>query len=689
VAIHQRDYGYGRVIDEDDRSTPGIISKIESITRGDAQYRTALEQVWFINHINYVGFQWTLVDDSGVINEMPNEVRFRANKIQPSVVHSVAKLTGEPPDWDVDSDTDGRSVQAAKRVAEKFLEYIWDKENMQLKGRELATFIRVYGTGLIGPLWDPEAGRKIEPEDLFPEGTSSEEDIEAVLGAFDGDEQKALDFLQKKKAYYEGDIKIRVINPFDCYVDDAGEDEEAARWVLISSVEGIDEVKARWGKAAKNITAESIGDSHGPSFKYRLRQMVSPNIASGGTSYARIENAVIVNEYWERPGEGTPDGRLVIYASGVVLHDGPNPFAHTTAEIPICRARDAIVPGRFWGQAATESAIPVQRNYNKARSDLIQNSHDHGANKWLSPRGAGLLQGAIDRSSSEVIEYNPVSMGTGAPLKPERIPPGMVSPLHGATLEMCGAEMDEFYGLSEVSRGSAPTGVSAGVALDIILREADNKIAVVLGEMTSCYARLGKQVLDIAKRFIKDDRTFLEIVGPGQSPDVLDFTGEDLSWRNVRVRMGLLVQRRRLRRQQSAIELLQYGGIDLFNTQQAKSTLFKAANLEDALVSSETVDEKRAKKIIADLRQGIPQEMLPWQNNEVILEALREWMNSLDFDSEPAHIQELAVQHFMERFAELQASLLPPPGMEQPPPQGDDPNSPQPQELPPPGPPVG
>lgn len=628
-----------------------VIAKIERITNHDSYFRTALEQSWFINHINYLGYQWTIVDpDTGALQELPNEVRFRANILQSRVAARVAKVTSLPPDWDVDSDTDSTSVQQARRVAEKFLEYVWDKENMQIKTRELGFYISIYGTGLVGITWDSAYGKKLDPDEVLG-SVDMEQDIPELVDAFGGDTKTMIEWLEGKKEIRSGDLKVQILNPFDVHVDPAAHDEESANWILIKRLMHVSDVKDVYDK---DVTPEALGDGSGPNYKYRLWQLASPNVVGGSTSSMSLEDSVEVKEFWERPSSKHPRGRLFIYASGTVLRDGDNPFHGLTAEIPIARARDLPRLAGFWGVSTTESAIPLQRNYNKARSDVIQAEHDQASPKIFVPRGCGIKQGAMDRSSNELVDYTALAIGSGQPLRPWRMEGASVSSLHTVSIETSNAEMDEVYGLSDISKGEAPKGVSAGVALDILLKESDIRLGGITSEMNAAYARIGKMVLDVAKRFMEDGTTFTEIAGENATPEVMSFMKEDLSAKNVRVRMGSLVERRRMRRQQTGIELLQYGGAEMFQAPEAKKALFTAAGFGDALPSPEDAYKKRARKIVAQIKEGIEPEIHPWHNHNVVIETLAEWMNEPEFDEEPAMVQQLAIRHFQTRLAQMQ-----------------------------------
>lgn len=653
MAFFDSRYGKGGEKKSRSEKVPSdVIEKIESATRGEYIYRTALEQAWFINHINYMGYQWHMVDaDTGSIEEIDTQVNYRANKLMAAVTHSVAKVTANPPDWDVDTHQTGQAMNSARSVAEKYLEYVWDREDMPLKSKELITNVRVYGTGILSVRWDPNSGERIEPGDFFEEGVNGmSNDIDDLLEVFDGDEKLAREFLEGKLKLKTGDVRIKVLSPFDFYVDEAGNDIQSCRWAMSVQVRGVDQVKERWGAAAKHLTPEVLGTSSGPSYKYRLRQLVSPNVISGGVAQTQIEEACLVKEYWERPGPDTPEGRYIVYANGIVLHSGENPYAGTEAELPFVRIRDMIIPDRFFGQAALEHAIPAQRDYNKGRSDLIMHSFDMAAPKWMAPRGCVTKHSAINRSSSEVLEYVPISGATGQPLKPEKIEGSRGSPLVNDRIQLAEAEIQEIMGVHDVSQGNVPQGVSSGVAIQLLQEGDDTRLGSLMEEMNASFSTLGMMVLDLSKNFIIEQRTFRAIAGDNSIGEVMSFTGTDLNWRNVRVRMGALLSRQRAAKQQMFMELLQYGGsIGLFDPPEMRNSLMAGLGLSSNFTDPSEVHQKRALYENELLQAGrIDQVFITdYQDDQIHLQTLEQRMNEPSFEQLPPEIQQAFHAHRM------------------------------------------
>jgi hypothetical protein len=223
-------------------------------------------------------------------------------------------------------------------------------------------------------------------------------------------------------------------------------------------------------------------------------------------------------------------------------------------------------------------------------------------------------------------------------------------------IELGSLQMDDIFGIHDVSKGQVPSGVSSGVALNILKDADDSRLGLIKIEMELGHATLGKMVLDIVKLFVKEPRIFRSISGEERESEVIDFMGTDLTWRNVRVEMG--AKQNRLAKQQSAIELLQYGGLELFDTIEARRALFSAAGMKDASIVMSNVHERRAEFENAQLRRMEQPYITDYQNHEIHLKVLEDWMNSLEFDKEPDQVKRLALMHRMEHQQQLQMQMM-------------------------------
>lgn len=649
------------------RNDQDIISDLEKKILPNRSSRDEYEQSWLLNYLFFCGFQW--VDSAGgTVRNFNNDVRFRANKIRIGVTHSVAKAMSNPPDFDVENEASDSESTSSANVAEKFLEYVWRAEGLQIKTKEWAISARINGDAHAYVLWDPSRGETVDPKSVFyPAEDGSRMDMDGLYESFNGDEKNALAFLKGEFLLKKGAVTVDIVDPMDFFHDESGTDERSCRWMCVSRLRSKDDVSDRFDVDKDKLVGASAGDVFLSQYKLLKMQFVSPN-ATPVAGMMDCEDLVNLVEYWERPSKEYPRGRLVIFGGGIVFVDDENPFAGMDCELPFVRMRDIIIPNRYHGAAAVEDAIAPQRDYNKARSDMIKERLNNAISKWLVPAGSQIPDGALNRNTDEVVTYSPVSLATGQPLRPERMPPGPSSPLHSESMALAQSEIDEVFGISDVSRGQSPTGVYSGVQLGMTIEEGDTRIGSFRDELYSAISKLGKYILDICSRFITEPRTFTEIMGDNALGEVMTFIGDDLASKRVEVRVGSMSARRRAARQQSIMELLQYGGPEFFKDYETRRALVAAVGLSPNMYDPGEVHCKRARFENEMLRKGMIDKayVTPYQDHLKHLYEHYQEMNSLDFDNYPPEVQDAFMQHaMMHEQLRAMIPMLPPNGQEQ------------------------
>ena len=527
----------------------------------DLQARSTFQRACFLNYAVYLGYQWSYVDQAtGELvfvsgDGAKEEVKFRSNKIKVNVEHAVSKTTHNNPDWNVDAYSSDPVRKGASNIQEKYLKYLWDKEEMLTKRKRVAKIAQITGTGFYHPRWNPEGGEPMNPAEIL-----KDVDPQTFISLF-GNPKSARDFLLGDMIIPNGDIEIETLTPFEIAIDETATDVNDVQWVIISRIKNLEWIRNTYGV---KVAAENIPMGVGPGLLYTLRGLVSPNIPNTSIPYATmIKESAVVHEYWSRPTKDYKKGRLIVVANNVVLMDEENPFHGIAPEIPLVKVPCIDVPGRFMGITWVDDAIPHQRAINKSLSDFIANLHDGCHSKWLVPRGAGLKAGALNRYSREVVEYNPVSGGSGASLKPERAEPAIVSQALIQNVTMGAEAINEQAGVNDVSKGLLPSGVTSGVQVQLLQEADETRLGGFLSGLKSADESLGTMCLQLCQRFMRDEeRTFREIAGPNEEADIVSFKGEDLTFRKVKVVEGSLLNRSRASRKEGTLNALQYGGLN-------------------------------------------------------------------------------------------------------------------------------
>jgi hypothetical protein len=180
-------------------------------------------------------------------------------------------------------------------------------------------------------------------------------------------------------------------------------------------------------------------------------------------------DSVLCYEVWFKPG-GHPDfpkGGMVQVVADNILYCTKDGIPYQHGEYPFTKI-EHIPTGQFYAESSITDYIPLQREYNRTRSQITE-----AKNRMAKPQ---LLyaKGSIDPAK---ITTEP---GLAIPYKPGLPPPTPMPlvPLPNYVLEEQDriiSDMEDISGQHQVSKGEAPPGVTAATAISY-LQEKDDGI---------------------------------------------------------------------------------------------------------------------------------------------------------------------------------------------------------------------
>lgn len=517
------------------------------------------ELQWFINIAYFAGKQWLLVDKvNKKLIEAPKsdgEVRYTANKIQPIVRTERAKiLRNKPIMIAIPASTDDNDIKAA-RTEEKVIEWLEQELDLPEKDRRLVEWGLV-AIGFIEPFWNPNKGMAI------PDPETGE-------------------------VFKMGDVDIDVVSPFELKIDPSAKSWDEVRWVCKEKARDIEYIKSVYGKDVPpedNLSAGNMFES----------QIMDITLLTGeqGSSTKKCENMAIVKEYWEMPTSKHPKGQRITISNGVLLfHEEDIGFGeedNTERELPFKPFFHIVVPGRLYPTNVTEQCIPVQREYNKSRSQIIKNNELMANPIWLVPKGSLEPGVGITTKSGQVIEYN---HGIG---KPEMAQPAQLSAEIYKNLELCDSELEFISGQHETSHGSAPPGVKSGVAISYLQEQDDTKLGPTIDNFHDCKRAYIKYLVKILRFRYTEDRT-VNLLGQNNKLETLTFRGSDLTAADVRIQAGSAMQLSKSAKQQYIMELI---GSEVLNPVQDRNLILKMLELglPESLYDDYAIDVNKAQE---------------------------------------------------------------------------------------------
>lgn len=539
----QKEKGNNTRIEDEKKLINEIMNKCKDIDN------TGYERQWYLNIAYYSGKQWLVYDNvNNRLYEPPKDPwkqRITANRIQPIVRVELAKITkNKPIVVVVPASTDDEDVDSAK-TSEKALEWAESELDLQNQDREVINWGLCTGMCFVKPFWNREKGDDIE------EGLKT------------------------------GDIDIELVSPFEVKFDPSAKRWKEVKWVVHEKVRTTDYVKAVYGK---DVEAEK-GLYNTNIYETQLKN-VNANFQVSNTK--QLEDSVKVLEYWGKPCHKYPKGRrITITGDTLLFYDEDIGFGKeddTERELPFFPFFHIKIPGRVHGQSIIEQLMPIQKEYNMSRSQVINHKNLMGNPQWLVETGS-LVTDITDEPGS-IIEYRRT---TNQPIQSN------VAPISSDVYRNIDQCVEEFYfisGQQEVSHGGTPTGVKSGVAIQFLQEQDDTKLGPSIQNWYDCKKAYMGYILKMM-RYMYTEPRMLKVVGKDNKVEMIEFMGNQITSLDVRLQEGSMFQQSRAAKQDFIFQLLSNG---VLNPQVDRDLILKMLELgiTDEMYTESNLDQNQA-----------------------------------------------------------------------------------------------
>lgn len=520
--------------------------------------REPFERQWRMNLAWLLGKHYVLWHKSQKRLYEPSapswRVRLVVNRIFPIWRSNLGRLLKTRPLPDaIPASGDEQDVLTAK-VADKLIKYIWKTSDLDgHRSIELYGWMLAAGCAFTQQWWDPDAGELLS----YPEVVEPKELMESP--------EKALQNM--------GEITVSVVPPFEIYPDPAATSMDNLNWMWHAKAVHIDILKERYPEKASNISADSSLETMVWPFD---TQAVSGTFGSGSVMGApQLKEHTLLKEYYEKPSKKFRKGRHAIFAGDTFIkldEELPN----DSGTIPLTKFDYVVFPGRFWGGSFIEQIIPINQEYNRTRSQIIESKNMLSKPKLLVPITAEISSEAFTSEPGEKITYNPLG-GRPEPWVPPPIPGYVLQ-----ELERNEQDMMEVSSYHWISRGMNPPGVRTAAGLALLQEADDTPIGPVLLWNEASWRQVGEHIIELGKQHYTEPRT--AYMGIGNEAEVIEFHRNKLQGKyKVRVDMGSALPMSRAAKMQFALELLNHGGFRDESNKIDEAKFFKFLEMETAI----------------------------------------------------------------------------------------------------------
>lgn len=495
------------------------------------QYRYPFEASWYLDVAFYLGLQWHEWSEQHRALREPRapswRVRYVANNCMPTIETMVGKMTrGQPQQTCSPRQSPSDRAFMDARMGDKLLKGLRDKLCMVDVEQMWMYWGFICGHSYVKTMWDPTRGRPIR--------------------------------IPGEPTMYEGEICNFPLGPYGVLTSPHLKHMELEPYEFIECrMFDIEWARMMYPEVADKIQPKKDQD-RATAFEDRLTQLISPLGYTGfGDKQTAHSTKVMVKEHWQDPQvmseeerEQFPEGRVTIIIDDIFVDAMPNPYGFN----PLTDMRAKIIPGRYQGGSVIDQLIGIQRNYNRARSDVVESRMLCSRPMLNVEAGHGIV-----KPVAEPGKWLERRKGWAAP---QFMDPPRMSDYHTSDIKDTKEDFMQVSQLREVTRGQVPAANITGVAINL-LQEADNTpLGPLAQRIAQAYGQMGTKQIMLAQRFYKEPR-MLTVTGEGHETEVLEFLGDRHPTELVvKCSVDSILPESRAARQQRTLEAIQAGAID-------------------------------------------------------------------------------------------------------------------------------
>lgn len=435
--------------------------------------RMPLEKRWAEAYAFYEGKQWAIWRGSSAIAQATGassyveppkpswRVRLTINKVRSKTIKRHAALYQNMPRGAAVAGNNSADARAAAKAAEKIRDGLYYEFNVDHVFRSAGWWALFCGAAFVGDYCDEEGNIEVRPYTAF-----------------------------------------HVLAPVLME-----EDIEKQPYVILLTTQDRWKVEKQFGRTVSK--ADSAPTSTFKSLN---------SIAGSGSETGSSLDTVLVAQAWFKPCRVFEEGGVVTW-SGDTLLSVVEPYPYVHNEFPLSRIVD-VPNNTFFGTSIIQDLIPLQREYNRTSSQMIENRNKTGRPSLVAEEGSV----NVARMSAEPGQIVMKRPGT-APIQELKFP--NTSSLYQNALEIIMRDLDDASSQHEISKGSVPPGVEAATAIAFLHEQDSAPLAPSVESIESAHEKISRHLLKYVEQFWDTPRA-VKYVGPDNVQQLIQFKGEDL-----------------------------------------------------------------------------------------------------------------------------------------------------------------
>lgn len=491
----------------------------------------------YLSPVNLTGAGFRLVTPKAP----PWRVRLVINKIRTAIRTECAKLTTSRPIPTVLPQTNEDEDFTAAGVGEQILHSEFGTAKFNQAYRSWIWWGSVCGNSYLKQHWDGSEldfnSRKLPQAPTFPgTGMPIPDEIIAEI-------PRLQEYMNTPKPAY-GKINIERVTPFHIYVPDLlSEDIEDQPYLIHTMAKSPLWVERKFGiKPTTDVRTSAT-----------ILGAAAIVTAKGSPEHL---DAVTVKEVWIKPHahKDFPEGGLLTIVNNKVVQcqeKWPYPFP----EYPFYKY-NAMETGGFYSDSIIVDLIPLQKEYNKKRSQSIEIMDTVGKPKFFYQQGS-LDPRMVTNEPGQSIPYRP-GYEPPTPIPGQEVPASFSN-----EIIQLASEFDDISGQHEISRGQTPTSaISSGTAIAYLQEQDDAKLTYQVASIEAAIEMLGKHHLFLVSTYWDDERV-IKVTGKNDTFEAIHWKQNMLKGNtDVKVQTGSALPFSKAARTALLTEMMQNGFVD-------------------------------------------------------------------------------------------------------------------------------
>lgn len=524
------------------------------------QYRGNFDQNWEVYYNMLMGNQWVQAGSNPSASRSPRIQSWRARmniNYTYAIMDDIAAVV---------FDQDPRlSLSATSPMQQQYVESlqaaideVMYREKGSSKCRQAFFNALTYGNGYLKITWDPSANKG------------------------------------------EGQIRIDVIPTQNLFVDKVCTSFADCEMVLETSVRPLSEVQRRYpdkahllrpdtsqGSFGEMLSDESLGNNAlNQSLQVYSPTEDQPRIADktiftnppfrrsqGKTDYLIEVAELWVKDYseeeveeqfvsaydaWKRPIYGIrkkkqpkyPYGRLITFGGGIVLQDVKNPYRTFP---PYVLFQDIVNPGIFYSRGEPELLYDVQKEFNKRRSQIMDNAAFVGNSVWVIEKDSGVKADRLTNTPGQIIEVNAGKAASVHRQNPPEMP--------GWIMRAAELPVGDMMFIAGIAQGG-PKGARSGTAMQEAVSAITRRTRMKTKQVEDALVDLGQILITMIQDFYTTSK-MIRIIGDFGNAAFVPFNRWNVrgQW-DVKVEATNSAANSKVARRQEALQLFGMGVID-------------------------------------------------------------------------------------------------------------------------------